>query len=155
MRLPFLLPGKVRFRSLRSGVYRLWRSKPMLFTTGARMSVPRLRSKGGSWMSLRMAPVPLISSPWTAAVMARTGPSSSPRQTRSGRWTPTPVKLSPALRRTRLRSPGLTMAFPHLLMERFFLIFSWAEFSGVDGLLINVLVIREWFLRSREWQGVG
>lgn len=48
VRLPVLLPGKVRFRSRLSGVYLLWRSKPMVFITGARMRVPRLSSKCGS-----------------------------------------------------------------------------------------------------------
>ena len=84
-------PGNERFRSRRSGMYRLCRSNPARFTTGTSTSVPRRNLNGSSMTIRRMVPVPLISSPWTAAVTITVGPSSGPRRTTIGISTRPPV----------------------------------------------------------------
>jgi hypothetical protein len=70
------------------------------------MTLPRSSEKLSSAMSWRMAPVPLISSPCSAAVTKTTGPSSGARRTCTGIFTIMLLKLSLTARSMSQDSPA-------------------------------------------------
>ena len=94
VKLPPEFPGKLLFKSRRSGIYLDWLSNPKMFTIGTSSNVPASIEIGppgstpaivSSYISSWITPTPLSSSPWIAAVTITVGPATFPRTTRTGK----------------------------------------------------------------------
>lgn len=81
-----------------------------MFTAGARMSVPAIAAGSSCRASFWIMGMPLISSPWIAALTNTQGPGRAPWSTWSARLAARPVSWRLTGMASVRRSPGATVS---------------------------------------------